>query len=339
LLFNLPTWQPAGYAARAVRSLGSACDAPITENVNSIDYLDTFPTDMDKYIQGALEAHIITTNGVRNSNRGDGDIISILIRRGREMGVPSFTDLREQVALKASGCAWDSWDVVGGPCDPTNVFPVDKIDALKSLYHTPSDVELIVGASLAGDRVPTSFSEDLHATPIDATQAYLLIGEILRIINLDAYSAQKALSPASDSFYARFRNDDPGFQCEKTTGTLSACYPVNGLSFSEGLIAFSAQGQAQLLIQFNSDVKCLQKLVFIQGGFSTFFNNPQNIMTLPFPNGPTQDVPVGNEAKYYNCDLSGTAFDTFSDGDGFTYGDYYCGGNYGCWQPELPICV
>jgi hypothetical protein len=287
-----------------------------------------------------LEAPIITTNGVRNSNRGDNDIISILIRRGREMGVPSFTDLREQVAVTASGCAWDSWDVVGGPCDPTTIFPAGKIDALKNLYHTPSDVELIVGASLAGDRVPASYSTQLSSTPIDATQAYLLIGEILRIINLDAFGLHKCLTPESDSFYARFRNDDPGSQCDKASGVLATSYPLNGLSFAEGLIKFSTQGQAQLLIQANSGVKCLQKSVFLQGGFSSVSHRPQNLMTLPFPNGPTQEAPGGNErTKYLNCDIPADVFDTYLNRDDETYADEFCFGAYGCWQPELPFCV
>jgi len=324
-----------------VRVFGSQCIAPVAGLANTLDYLDTFPVNMDKYIQGALESPIITTNGVLDANRGDNDVISILIRRGREMGVPSFTDLREQVSVSPSGCAWDSWDATPG-CDPATLFQADKLDGLKALYNSPQDVELIVGASLSIDRVSADYSDLLNAAPLDATQAYLLIGEIQRIINLDAFGITKCLIPGANSFYQRFKNDDPGSQAARR---LSSSYPLNGFAFADGLIRYSKAGQAQLLIQANSGVKCIQKAVFIQGGFSQITNpaGVLNLMRLPFPNGPTQSKPTpGSGGQYFNCDIPADVFATFTDGFGDTYDDLFCQGDPrgpGCWSPELPFCV
>jgi hypothetical protein len=287
----------------------------------------------------------VVTNNVRNSNRGNNDIMSILIRRGREMGVPSFTNLREEVSTTKSGCAWNSWDGTPG-CDPTKLWKAADIAVLRTLYRTPSDVELIVGSTLSIERVSSSYARGkLSGLPMDATQASLLIGEITRIINKDAFGVQGCLS-ATNTFYARFRSDDPGSQIDTDRASLEQCYPLNNVAFAEGMIQYALQaGQGQLLIQANSNVKCLQNFIFIQGGFSQF-NHPskiRNLMTLPFANGPTVELSEDHIAggPYYNCDISSDEMAAFLVG-GRTYDEFYCSEDIdgpGCTSPNIPFCV
>jgi len=317
LLFNLPTYQPDGFYVRNVRVNQTACVLPITSNGNNLDYLDDFPEQMGKYIQGGVEALITPNNGVRDTNRGYNDAISILIRRGREMGAPSFTDLREQISLTPSGCRWDTWNGVGA-CDPALLFKPSALAGLKSLYTTPGDVELVVGAALSIDTVPTSKSRPLHNSGIDQTQAWLLFGEVDRILALDAFGRSQLDAP--DSFYTRFRNDDPA----RNQGLWADSFIAS--------TSDSAFTSASLLNQRHTDVQCLGQFSFAQGGFKTF-NTTGNIFNLPISG-------TDNIAKRSNCDASETTLDTFVDSFTNTYNDLYCGGEEpDCWKPEIPFCV
>jgi len=88
VLFNLPTYQPPGFNQRGLRLNQTQCNLPNVPHGNDVRYLDTYVRDHLLYLTGQSEALINMHNGVYNSNRGSNDIISILIRRGRELGVP-----------------------------------------------------------------------------------------------------------------------------------------------------------------------------------------------------------------------------------------------------------
>jgi len=285
LLFHLPTYQPDGFYAREVRANQTECVRPVSSTGNNLDYLNDFPVQMGKYIQGGIEALITPNNGVRDSNRGYNDAISILVRRGREMGAPSFTDLREQISLTPSGCKWDSWTGVGA-CDPALLFKASALAGLKTLYTTPGDVELVVGAALSTDTVPASVNQLLHDSGIDQTQAWLLFGEVDRILSLDAFGRSK-LSTA-DSFYTRFRNDDP----------------ARNQGWADSFITSASHQTATVLNQRHTNLQCLATYSFAHGGFSTF-SSTGNVFFLPFPGfisinaADSMDV-----ATHSNCDAS-----------------------------------
>jgi len=207
---------------------------------------------------------------------------------------------------------------------------------------------------LSVDRVPydsesgEGYDEVLHAGPLDATQAYMIIGEVWRIIKLDAFGLMKCINPQANSFYQRFRNDDPGSKIDKSQDNLAQSYPLNGFPFSDGMIRYSRFARGQLLIQANSHVKCVQKAIFLQGGFSQALNPAgTNLMSLPFPNGPTQSLPSGSAGgQYFNCDISQTTIDAFliqdEDGNDIDYNAKYCARDSrgpDCYKPELPFCV
>jgi hypothetical protein len=318
LLFNLPTYQPNGFYVREVRASQTSCVNPISSAGNNLDYLDDFPVQMGKYIQGAVEASINPNNGIRDSNRGYNDVMAILIRRGRELGVPSFTDIREQISLTPSGCQWNSWDGVGA-CDPALLFKPSALAGLKLLYNTPGDVELVVGAALSVDTVSAGVSQALHDSGIDQTQAWLLFGEVDRILNLDAFG--RFTINSVDSFYARFRNDDPGVG-------------VNGGRWAERFILDVISKTSVLLIQHNTNVQCLPTAAFAVGGFNTFLvPGYGNTFNIPFA---TDDF-----AQYSNCDISEDTMVTFYDPvNMLSYYDYYCEGVVTpCWRPNFPFCV
>jgi hypothetical protein len=337
LLFNFPILQPDAFASRAARVNQSLCDSPVTYPEDDIGYLNQFPVNFGKYVQGATESVTFYTNGVRNGNRGNGDIIAILIRRGREMGLPSFTDIRESATLSPSGCQWNSWDGTG-KCDPAKLFKASALPALRTLYNTPGDVELIVGASLSVERVPQTPGVNLFKSFIDATQAYLVLGEIDRIINLDVFGVSKCLVGV-DTFFSRFRYDDPG-----TLSDFSDLQPppMNGFSFSEGTVRKSKQTKAQGLVQNNSKNKCMPAKSFHMAGFLATNGSPNgftNLFNLPV----VLPLPEGSSGgKYFNCDIPETVMDTYTDGGGTPYTDLYCFGDPEgpqCWKPELPYCV
>jgi len=296
--------------------------------------LDGFPITMNKYLQGGVEAPLCTNfNGVPDSNRGGADIISILVRRGREMGLPSFTDIREQIAANPSGCPWNSWNGVG-KCDPALLFRAESLPGLKSLYNTPGDVDLIVGSSLSIDFLTPDFQNFYGAPPMDATQYYLIVGEVKRIIDLDIFGISH-FDTGIDTFFARFRNDDPGSYADVSGFTL-----LGGLSFSEFTLRSAAQQTGQLLVQANTALKCATRLVFHQGGFDTIFtpNGYTNLFNIPFGTDPNV-----NQAPFVDCELPESYMDTaFFPTFSLSYNQLIC--NLGglpdhCWRPELPYCV
>jgi len=290
------------------------------------NYLDTFPLDMEKYIQGASEAGINYNIGVANGNRGNNDIMAILIRRGREMGVPSFTKLRDGVSNSPSGCAWDDWDST--TCDPALMFKSSAISDLRLLYKTPADVELVVGSALSADVVPVDVSNDLNTLGLDATQMYLVFGEIDRIMKLDVfglYQLKNGLAP-SNTYFNRFRNDDPLFD-------FSGTWPVGVTgAFSDKLMSQCMFKSAAALVQFNTNVQCLPQHLFLQGGMNVdpLLINLKSLFQTDFD--PREKV---------NCDISSAEHASFESNFpfGLSYTDFFCSGIEPCFIPSFPYCV
>jgi len=328
LLFNYPMFQPDGFSSREVRYNQTQCNSPITVPTNNLGYLDTFPRYMENYIQGASEAGInYKSNGVADGNRGNNDIMAILIRRGREMGVPGFTAVRDAVSDSPSGCTWNDWDST--TCDPASMFKATAIPDLRALYKTPADVELVVGSALSADTVPSWISNDLNSFGLDATQTYLVLGEIDRIMQLDVFGRvhlQNHNAP-SNSYFNRFQNDDPLFY-------FSGTWPVGVTGvFSDKLMNQCKTKSAAGLVQFNTNVQCLPQRLFLQGGL---FVDP---LFLNFKSLYQAD-PFDVRGKL-NCDISNDEHANFEATFSFigqSYTAFFCGAEP-CFQPSLPYCV
>jgi hypothetical protein len=321
-------FQPDGFSSREVRLNQTQCNSPITVPTNNLDYLDTFPRDMENYIQGASEAGInYKSNGVANGNRGNNDIMAILIRRGREMGVPGFTAVRDAISKSPSGCVWNDWD--SNTCDPASMFKATAIPDLRALYKTPADVELVVGSALSADTVPWWISSDLNTFGLDATQTYLVLGEIDRIMQLDEFGRfiLNSDNAMPNSYFNRFRNDDP-------LSHFSDTWPVGVTGvFSDKLINQCMTKTAAGLVQFNTNVQCLPQRLFLQGGL---FVDPLLINLKSLYQRDAGDI-LGK----VNCDMSIAEHDTFAGGLGYglSYTEYFCAGFEPCFQPNLPYCV
>jgi len=345
-LFNLPTWAPDAYAQRPVRKKGTACDASLDFVANNIDYLDLFPLQMDQYIQGALDHGLAGKYGVRNSNRGNGDIMAILIRRGREMGLPSYTDIMEGVAATPSDCPWNAWNVTGD-CDPHNLFT--SVETLQQLYNTPGDVELAVGAALSNRHtfIDPEFFADYEFW--DILQMELVTGEVQRIINLDVFGVNKC--PGTDTFFARFINDDPGAKVPPGAGN---GLPFFNKCFAKAVINLSKTISLGQVIQFNSGVKCVKDDSFIIGGWDDVnlgqfgLNFSPNYYSLP------RDVFLSLAEQFkqvpvtQNCDVNEADIAALPDnwgGNGIPGGDFgfgfeqNCAGVADCFRPAIPFCV
>jgi hypothetical protein len=283
-------------------------------------------------------------NGVRDSNRGNNDIMAILIRRGREMGVPSFTDLREKVSLKPSFCPWNSWTATPG-CDPATLFQPTALAGLQQLYNTPGDVELVVGAALSKDYVPASINRNLNNAGIDQTQAWMIFAEIDRIMNKDAFGREVYLDSVN-SFFARFKNDDPG-SLEGATN-LGDFFPGSPFGFAESVLRTKRDRNVQGLIWDNSKTKCVASSAFLKGGRASMFElDTAGANSYMLPNPPFD---INNPGYFFglqsNCDAPEDFFPNyrFPEGnpDGITYPDIFCLDdiNYPeCWRPSLPFCV
>jgi len=303
--------------------------------------------NMEKYLQGAMEHGLNPNNGVLNGNRGNGDIMSILIRRGREMGLPSFTDVREEVAANPSGCAWNSWTAVGD-CDPANLFQPSALNNLKALYNTPGDVELAVGAPLSLDRFKGAF--DFNINYFDKTQYELVAGEIVRIINMDTLGVAKC--PGVDTFFARLINDDPGSKV-----TDRKLLPGNQRTFGEKIVSLQAKfATVGTLIQYNTNVKCVKQSSFLFGGWADFVDANFERLTNTYNNGPLDTSRTNNQqlddfSLVANCDISANTIAAYSNPD-FGIDDYsvlVCLDAPGCWTRgftlpngntlKIPFCV
>jgi hypothetical protein len=326
LLFNFPTFQPEAFHVRNLRMNQTACVESVTPNGNNVDYLDTFPADMERYIQGSSEFGIDYTSGIFNSNRGNKDIMAILIRRGREMGLPSFTQLRDAISWTPSGCAWDNWDSL--ECVPSTMFKASVITGLRALYKTPADVELIVGSLLSADRVPTNVDfGELNAMGIDATQVYLVLGEIDRIMRLDAFGLFKVQSgEVKNSYFVRFQNDDPLFGVPQPLPLgLTRCY-------ADQVMTQCIFKSASQLVQLNTNVQCLPQKLFLIGGM----NDDPNLFNLKQLFSPNGDL-----RQRINCDITQPQHDNFETNFpfGLTYTDFFCSGSEPCFNPGLPFCT
>jgi len=333
LLFNLPQYQPDGFYQREIRRNQTSCVAPILNTGNSINYLDDFPNKIGNYLQAGMEAMLNGNNGVADANRGASDIISILIRRGREMGVPSFTDVREAISQSPSGCPWDTWTGVGD-CNPAKLFKASALASLTILYATPGDVELIVGSLLSVD---TPANKVLSNSGIDQTQAYLLFGEIDRILNLD-YFGVNFVTMHADTFLSRFQNDDPvSFNDFAIISAHPDKFPL-ALPYTVAQLITTAATTGQKIIQANSQVKCVASGVFSQSGYNTL-NSPTfqfNTYNLPY----TDSRADGGAQN--NCDIPGPVFSQPVPGLGGSYDSVFCffePPNTDCWRPSLPFCV
>jgi hypothetical protein len=335
LLFNLPTLQPDAFHVRAVRVNQSACVADITAAGNNLGYLDHFsePGIMETYLQGGAEARVNPNNGVRNSNRGSNDIMAILIRRGREMGLPSFTDIREAISATPSGCKWDTWNATED-CDPATLFKDSALTDLKLLYRSPADVELIVGATLSID---TSQATIDSGSTLDPTQTFLVFGEILRIATKDFFGILNApLNPSANTFFDRMRLDDPKFDVNNPSAP-SVARAVQTFAFSN----------SQILIQYNSGVQCIPTHPMEHGGTDTVgaaLTGKNNFFTLnPYPARFTALFdPLSNGARgqFVNCDISMATWQSYPTTGTQSYNRLFCGGpTRECFRPGLPFCV
>jgi len=320
VLFNLPTYQPPGFNQRGLRLNQTQCNLPNVPHGNDVDYLDTYVRDHLLYLTGQSEALINMHNGVYNSNRGSNDIISILIRRGRELGVPSFTAIRDAIAVSVPAkplCAWNTWTDTAD-CNATALFKHSAYATLKSLYRTPGDVELVVGAALSND-LPLN-AEGIPTT-LDATQAWLVLGEIDRIVHLDVFGIFQAGGPAHDSFFDRLVKDDPDDSFSGWTRQF-----------------FSHQFTRPLtdLIQDNTGLLCVQTDPWRKAGFDVLVEsqdpNQENTFNLKF-------IPTSELGQRANCDITTPQKDSFTF-EGLDYVDVYCNGDPNfCFRPALPWCV
>jgi len=332
LLFNLPTYQPADLFSRSVRLNQTKCNAPFFHSQNDLSYLDNFPVSINSHLQGLIEAPINPNNGVRTTNRGSGDTISILIRRSRELGMPSFTDIRDAIAQPAhSKCVWNTWTDTA-TCNATALFKHSAYAQLKKLYPTPGDVELIVGSLLSDDRVPASLSPELNRVGIDQTQAWLIFGEIERIISLDVFSVDKSRpgpQQAQNAFFGRLQLDDPNPSLNSWTSIQ---------------INFELASNLYDLINKNTDntaLSCYTINPFNLGGWDMLVDGDgsyENLFVLPHTQTP--------DSQRANCDISQTTKDAFDAGNqfGVLYSDIFCppddqGFQGECFRPALPFCV
>jgi hypothetical protein len=281
--------------------------------------LDTFITAIDQYVQGQSESYVNFKNGVRTANRGSGDIIAILIRRGRELGVPSFTDIRDAVLTPTPPkCLWNTWTDTA-TCNATALFKKSALPKLKSLYKTPGDVELIVGSLLSDDRVPEELSPELNRVGIDRTQAYLIFGELERIMQKDVFGlsfADPFGTMAPDSYFARFYNDDP-----------------NPFGFASVVLGDIQSRVLSKLILDNSGITCIQSNVFTaRAGLQTVADLPRNLFSLVKKPGQSAD-------QRLNCDISFDTRESFRDDQMRSYDQIFCGDPENCFRPSLPYCV
>jgi hypothetical protein len=287
---------------------------------NDDTYLDNYPLTANDFLQGQVESFVNYKNGVRTANRGSGDIMAILIRRGREMGLPSFTDIRDTVLVPTPPtCVWNTWTDTA-TCNATALFKQSALSKLKTLYKTPADVELIVGSLLSNDPVPAELSPELNQVGIDRTQAYLIFGEIERIIQRDIFGILNAGvgSLLPDSYYARFVNDDPN----------------DGQGFAVTLLDGARTLTLSNLIWTSSEVSCLQQNAFCaRGGVNTVEDSTPNYRQLQNLGQP--------ENQRLNCDISEDTRATITFFEGaLTYDDLFCGGDPdNCFRPSLPYCV
>jgi len=297
-LFNLPTLMPSFYQRKA-RNRGDSCN-PTTSNIPiGTAYLSSIRTNFDDVLQGVMEQGITTQNGVLDANRGQQDQMAILIRRNRELGLPSFTTIRKAVAT-TNVCTPVSW--TDSTCKPTTLWSQATVDKLKLLYGKPSDVDLTVGSMLSIETFKAT-----NNLPLDKTQAYLVLGEIDRIIRLDAFGIR---STNFNNLINRAYNDDI----------------QSGFIFStmDVLTQTSLHRRLQDLINDNTNLRCIPQYAFSTNGFSTLQDPGFN---------PLQTFSTDFGGYFFNCDLSQAGFDGYNSGPNAppSYSSRFCG------DPTVPL--
>jgi len=267
---------PGFYQRRPVRTKLGSCRPQPTPFAIGSSYLSSFESNLDQILQGGVEQSLSISNGVLDANRGQSDIMAILIRRGREMGVPSFTDIRRTVAV-TTPCTPASWTDVS--CKPTDLWSAATVAKLKNLYGKPQDVDLIVGSMLSVEQFTA------NNLPLDKTQAFLMLGEIERIIQKDAFGIRQL---CENSFIVRAKNDDPG---------VDQLFPL-----IDAITEMISIRSVANLIRDNADVNCMPGGAFSRGGNHTLLSPVRNLYQF-------QEAGVIVE----NCDADLSFFDNFQE--------------------------